>query len=198
MFFLYEKQMKFTCTNLDLTKPTWSAFVPLSVSCWQYNQMQNACIFIIISVYIVFMLTTELYLTEMVPLDGSVLVGKKSGFSTAAVTHVSGEIFIWPSTIRHSELERIIHSSIISLPLCGPLLSDLLAFPAFPQLRRFIPAAAAIRISPAIVPRWLQDKRMKLGQHKVRLQVLRSQCKHRKREACKVQWNSWWLSGQWE
>lgn len=141
----------------------------------------------LISVYIAFTLTSELDLSEMVPPAGSAPVGKKPRFSSATVTHVSGEIFIWPST-RHSELERIIHSSIISLPLCGPLLSDLLAFPAFPQLRRFIPAAAAICISPAIVPRWLQDKRMKLGQWKVRLEVLRSQCKHRKREACKVQW----------
>lgn len=88
-------------------------------------------------------------------------------------THNSGEIFIWPSTIRHMELKRIIHISIISFPLFGPLLSDLLAFPAFPRLRQFIPAAAAICISPAIVACWLQREKMKLGQGKVRLQVLR-------------------------
>lgn len=44
--------------------------------------------------------------------------------------------------MRHSELERIIHISIISLPLYGPLLSNLMAFLAFPRLQQFIPAAA--------------------------------------------------------
>ena len=83
------------------------------------------------------------------------------GFFSVSLTHVSGEILSWPSTIRHSELERIIHSSIISFPLCGPLLFDLLAFLAFPQLQPFIPAAAAICISPAIVARWLQEKKKK-------------------------------------
>lgn len=145
------------------------------------------------SVYIASTVTRERDLTEIVPPGG-----KKSLFSIASVTYVSGEIFIWPSTIRHSELERIIHSSIISLPLCGPLLSDLLAFPAFPQLQRFIPAAATICINPAIVALWLQKKRMKLGQLKARLGVLRSQCKQRKRDALKVHRSSSWLSSQWE
>lgn len=105
------------------------------------EHMWKIYIFITFSIYKAFTLTSD-----PGPPDGSVPGGKKaaSGFSSASVTHVSGEIFIWPSTIRHSELERIIHSCIISLPLRGPLLSDLLAFPAFPQLRWFIPAAAAI------------------------------------------------------
>lgn len=100
-----------------------------------------------------------------------------SGSSDASVTHVSGEIFIWPSTIRHSQ--RIIHSSIISLRLGGPLLHDLAPLPAFPQLQRFIPAAAGICIHHTIVADWLQEKhKRKLGQRKVRLGALRSQCKH--------------------
>lgn len=85
-----------------------------------------------------------------------------SWFSSASATHVSGGIFIWPSTIRLNELERIIHSSIISLPLCSPLLSNLLAFPALPQLQRFIPVAAAICIRP-IVAHWLQERKDEIG-----------------------------------
>ena len=133
------------------------------------------------------------YFYIMVPPDGSDR-RSQSWLSAVSLTHVSGEILSWPSTIRHSELERIIHSSIISFPLRGPLLSDLLAFPAFPQLQPFIPAAAAICISPAIVARWLQErkkKRLKLGHCKVRLEVLRSQWQHTEGEASKVQSSSW-------
>lgn len=80
------------------------------------------------------------------------------GFSRVA--HVSGEIFIWPSTTRINELERIIHISIISLPLHSPLLSDLPTCPAFPMHRRFIPVAAAIRTRPTVA-HWLRYERRK-------------------------------------
>lgn len=126
--------------------------------------------------------------------------------SWCSCTHVSGGIFIWLSTIRHSELNEIIHISIISLPLCGPLLPDLQASPAFPRPQRFIPAAAAICISPGycctLDPK---KKRTKWGQCKVRLGVIRSQCKHRTTGALKVPWGGWWLAchlgrqqGRWQ
>lgn len=121
-------------------------------------------------------------------------------------THVSGAIFIWPSTIRLNELERIIHSSIICLPPCSPLRSDLLASPALPQHQRFIPVVAAVCIRP-IVAHWLQDKKKQKKQDEIgtsreregeRLEVLRSQCKHRKRQVVKgamqifvVSYNLW-------
>lgn len=83
-----------------------------------------------------------------------------SGSSSLRVTHVSGEIFIWPSTTRINELERIIHISIISLPLHSPLLSDLPTCTAYPMHRRFIPVAAAIRTRPTVA-HWLRYERKK-------------------------------------
>lgn len=50
------------------------------------------------------------------------------------------------------------------------------------------PAVHAICILP-VVAHWFQEKEMKLGQRKVRLDVLRSQCQPRNREALKVHAN---------
>lgn len=172
-----------------ISHKTWininGAFVSLMP--WIQQNAKN-CFFQCLPWICSFILTSKPELTEVVPPDS-----KKSvwGVFQRNCTHVSGEIFIWLSTIRHSELKRIIHISIISFPLCGPLLSDLWAFPAFPGLQQFIPAAAAICISPEIVVRWIQKERMKWGQCKLRLEALRSQCKQ---GSIKVQCTNWWLS----
>lgn len=108
------------------------------------------------------------------------------GFSSPRVTHASGEIFIWPSTIKLNELERIIHISIISLPLHSPLLSDLATCPVFPPHQRFIPVAAAIRTRPTVA-HWLRKERIKWDR-KQRLDPVRSQQQQQRiRLACSLE-----------